>query len=265
MRCCGVCTLTLYCTPFCGLSQTLGAVCPLEARETRRSEATSRWVSPSPAARTRSTATASSGALARCWRYTSTAPGTAARRRSRKRARARLSARLVPATWTSTGAGSPALRICPTMSADWKNTSTCGNRSRSRWRMRRAYSAVGRVRASVRVTSMSASVTPVVGLSEKARLVSEVLGMPTLSRMVPSSPGGMTSRMAASTPATRRAVSSRRVPTGARRWRRSCPASTAGKKSCPSHGRRAAPEAATRSAPTSTPRGRATRVPSAAR
>jgi hypothetical protein len=55
MRCCGVCTLTWYCTPFCGLSQKFGAVCPLEARETSRLLAMSRSVSDSAVARSRST------------------------------------------------------------------------------------------------------------------------------------------------------------------------------------------------------------------
>ncbi len=250
-RYCGVCTLTVYCTPFCGLSHTLGCVCPLDASDTSRSLATSRVVSANEPARVRSTLTVSCGASRRCCRYTSTAPGILRSRASSARATTMFSARLVPVTCTFTGAGRPALRICPMMSADWKNTNTLGNSSRSTRRISLAYCAVSPFRSSVSTISRSASVTPVVGLSLNARLVRLVLAMPTLSRMVATSSGGMTARMRASTAATMRAVSSSRVPTGARRCRRICPASTCGKKSRPSHGTSAPAETMTSTMPAS--------------
>ena len=73
---CGVLTLTLYCTPLAGLSQKLGAVCPLELREISRSPATSRCDSPIWRAFVRSTEKRISGASITCCTRTSTAPGT---------------------------------------------------------------------------------------------------------------------------------------------------------------------------------------------
>ena len=63
-----------------------------------------------------------------------------------------------------------------------------------------------------------------------------LLGTPMLSRMVSSSSGGTISRIAVSTWSAMRAVCSMRVPVGARRCSRICPASTDGKKSCPRNG-----------------------------
>ena len=63
-----------------------------------------------------------------------------------------------------------------------------------------------------------------------------LLGTPRLSRMVSSWSFGTSSRMAASTSSASRAVSSMRVPVGARMCRRIWPASTLGKKSRPSTG-----------------------------
>ena len=54
--------------------------------------------------------------------------------------------------------------------------------------------------------------------------------------MVSSSAGGIMRRISASTASARRAVSSMRVPVGARMCRRICPASTVGKKSRPKNG-----------------------------
>ena len=63
-----------------------------------------------------------------------------------------------------------------------------------------------------------------------------LLGTPMLSRMVSSWLAGIISRMADSTWSAMRAVSSIRVPVGARMCSRIWPASTDGKKSRPSAG-----------------------------
>ena len=60
--------------------------------------------------------------------------------------------------------------------------------------------------------------------------------MPMLSSMPRNSSAGISWRTAASTSSTSLAVSSMRVPLRARRCSRNCPASTDGKKSCPSCG-----------------------------
>ena len=58
-------------------------------------------------------------------------------------------------------------------------------------------------------------------------------GRPRLSSTMSSSFAGIVARTTSSTSAKRRALSSSRVPAGQRTWRRSCPASTVGKKSMP--------------------------------
>lgn len=109
---------------------------------------------------------------------------------------------------------------------------------------------------------MSASCPPTLSVWTKARLKN--VGMPMLSLMVSTSSGGMIWRIRFSTAPTMRSVSSSRVPTGARTWRRICPASTLGKKSVPTTS--ASPTAlATTSAPQPSTNGRCASASDSAR
>ena len=79
--------------------------------------------------------------------------------------------------------------------------------------------------------STSASCDPTLSVCTKARLYE--IGIPIIALTVCRSRDGMISRRRCSSRATVRSVSSRRVPTGARKCSRIWPASTLGKKSSP--------------------------------
>ncbi len=136
--------------------------------------------------------------------------------------------------WTSIAAGRPKFRIWVTMSAGWKKNSMPGNRFGSSARSRFTNSAVGRW-PSFSESWISPSSVPIVPALLYERLM-PLFGTPRLSRIVSSWSFGTSWRIAASTSSARRAVSSIRVPVGARRWSRIWPASTLGKKSRPRNG-----------------------------
>ena len=131
-------------------------------------------------------------------------------------------------------AGRPKLRIWVTMSAGWKKNSMPGKRFGSSARSRLTNSSVGRC-PSFSESWISPSSVPIVPALLYDRLM-PLFGTPRLSRIVSSWSFGISWRIAASTSSARRAVSSIRVPVGARRCRRIWPASTLGKKSRPRKG-----------------------------
>ena len=120
------------------------------------------------------------------------------------------------------------------MSAGWKKNSMPGKRFGSSARSSVTNSLVGRC-PSFSDSWISPSRVPIVPALLYDRLM-PLFGTPRLSRMVSSSSFGTSWRIAASTWSAMRAVSSMRVPVGARRCRRICPASTLGKKSRPRNG-----------------------------
>ena len=136
----------------------------------------------------------------------------------------------------SIGAGSPKLRIWLTMSAGRNANVTPGNDCASTLRSVATYAAVD-AWFGFSVISTSASPVPIGSDASYVRLI-PLTGTPMLSSTPASWSAGITPRIFASTSSVSRAVSSIRVPVGARRCRRISPVSTDGKKSLPANANR---------------------------
>ena len=150
----------------------------------------------------------------------------------------RFASRLRPTTWTSIGAGRPKFRIWLTMSAGMNEKWTPGNCSAS---SSRRSSDVVRGRP-VLLAERDQDVG-VAGPDRRRVRVGEVEPAVRQADVVDDAgdlaPRDDRSRIACSTRSQSTAVSSMRVPVGARRCSLNWPLSTAGKKSCPTHGEQA--------------------------
>ena len=135
---------------------------------------------------------------------------------------------------TSIAAGRPKFRICVTMSAGWKKNSMPGKRFGSS-RAQQRHELVGRpVALAQRQQDLAVERADRAGVA--VRQVDAAVGHAEVVEDGLELVRGMSSRIAASTASARRAVSSIRVPVGARMCSRIWPASTLGKKSRPSTG-----------------------------